>query len=118
MSHRTPVNSADDDRFVAPAARRKRGADAPAPPPENLAVALAGWQRVVGDEHVKMDEATAAHYGRTTAATPAHRPLAVIYPDAAEQVGEVLRIASKRRVAVHAISRGKNWGYGDAAAMG
>jgi 4-cresol dehydrogenase (hydroxylating) len=33
-------------------------------------------------------------------------------------VRDVLRIATKQQVAVHAISRGRNWGYGDAAPPG
>jgi 4-cresol dehydrogenase (hydroxylating) flavoprotein subunit len=114
MTSRRPRSSADD-RVVSP--KRPRGGATAAPAPENLGVALASWERVVGEEHVKIDGATVAHYGRTTG-THAHQPLAVIYPESTDQVREVLRIASKQRVGVHAISRGKNWGYGDAAAMG
>ncbi len=39
-------------------------------------------------------------------------PLAVIYPGTAEQVAEVLRVATEFGLAVWPYSKGKNWGYG------
>jgi 4-cresol dehydrogenase (hydroxylating) len=79
--------------------------------------ALREWTAVIGAEHVKADGATRDHYGRTTG-LEAHRPLGVLYPQTTAQVQEILRIASARRIGVYPISRGKNWGYGDATPAG
>jgi len=76
--------------------------------------ALEAWSHAIGAEYVKADPRTRDHYGRTTG-VEARRPLAVVYPESTEQVREVLRIASAQGIAVYPISRGKNWGYGDAA---
>jgi len=44
------------------------------------------------------------------------RPAAVVWPSTREQVQNVLKEASARAIPVYPISRGKNWGYGDACA--
>lgn len=82
-------------------------------PGSDLTPALQAWANVLGDRHVLVGEA-AAPYGRSTAPTAA-TPSAVLLPESVEQVREVLRIASRYKAPVHPISRGKNWGYGDAA---
>lgn len=71
----------------------------------------------LGAEHVRVDEAAIAAWGRSTG--PADiRPLAVVRPADTAQVQEVVRIAARFGLALHAISRGRNWGYGDACAAG
>jgi 4-cresol dehydrogenase (hydroxylating) len=78
--------------------------------------AIAAWTQVIGPEHVKADAGTRDRYSRTTGFS-AHRPLAIVYPDSTQQVQEILRISATYGIGVYPISRGKNWGYGDAAAM-
>jgi 4-cresol dehydrogenase (hydroxylating) len=85
------------------------------PAPARLEQALAAWRDILGPEHVKADDPTRDQYARTTG-VQGHRPLAVLYPDTTAQVQAVLRMASQSRIGVHPISRGKNWGYGDACA--
>src|SRR5689334_5304961 len=99
-----------------------------APPPRPIAPsasetgallqrALREWTALLGAEHVKADTATRDHYGRTTGLN-AHRPLGVLYPEHTTQVQEIVRIASTCRIGLYPISRGKNWGYGDATPAG
>jgi 4-cresol dehydrogenase (hydroxylating) len=92
-----------------PPARPRAGGD-------DVAEAIAAWRRAGGEQFVKSDAAILERYGRTTGTT-AHRPVAVLYPESTAQVQEALRIASAFEVGVYPISRGKNWGYGDACPL-
>lgn len=44
------------------------------------------------------------------------RPACVLYPQSTAEVQAIVRIASAHHVPLYPISRGKNWGYGDACA--
>src|SRR5258706_2338369 len=85
--------------------------------PIDVQAALRAWADVIGTGHVKADPQNRDRYARTTGLY-AHRPLAILYPESTAQVQEALRIAATFHIGVHPISRGKNWGYGDAAATG
>jgi 4-cresol dehydrogenase (hydroxylating) len=45
------------------------------------------------------------------------RPRAIIYPGYAEEVCSIVRTAAAHQISLYPISRGKNWGYGDACAV-
>src|SRR5439155_6009065 len=45
------------------------------------------------------------------------RPAAVLYPVSTEEVQQIVRIAAKYETPLYPISRGNNWGYGDACAV-
>ena len=63
---------------------------------------------------IQRDPDLIARYARSTA--PDERPPSgVAYPTSVEEVVELVRWASAGGTALHPISRGKNWGYGDAA---
>ena len=81
------------------------------------AEALDAMAAVVGPRHLAGDEATRERYARSTAARPV-LPLAVVRPANADEVAQLARIASRYALAVYPISTGKNWGYGDACAVG
>lgn len=81
--------------------------------PAALEAALRAWAEAIGERHTDAADAARDRYGRTTG-TRGVRPLAVLYPDSTAQVREILRIASRYGIGVYPISRGKNWGYGDA----
>ncbi len=82
-------------------------------PPSALAAAVTAWAAVLGPDHVLTDAAALAPYGRTTLpASP--RPAAVVRPAATAEVAGVVRIANAHGVPLYPISRGRNWGYGDA----
>lgn len=68
----------------------------------------------VGPERVRTDNATLDRYARTTGTT-SHRPAAVVYPDHADHVQALTRAAAAHGFPLYPISRGRNWGYGDAA---
>jgi 4-cresol dehydrogenase (hydroxylating) flavoprotein subunit len=73
--------------------------------------------RVVGAAHVRDDSQTLARYSASTAARPVV-PLAVVSPGCAREVSELARLASLHGLALYPVSTGKNWGYGDACAVG
>src|ERR1039457_6123660 len=45
------------------------------------------------------------------------RCAAVVFPNSAEEVAAVVRIAAKSRIAVWPSSKGRNWGYGTTLAV-
>jgi len=87
----------------------------PADNTKNIREALAAWVDVLGPEHVHADEAVRDRYARSTA-PGGTRPLAVLYPGSTEQVLQVVQIASRFGIPLYPISKGRNWGYGDACA--
>ena len=82
-----------------------------------LVDALGAMAAVVGAANVKADDATRERYARSTAARPV-RPLALLRPADAAEVAQLVKIAACARLAVYPVSTGKNWGYGDACAVG
>jgi len=69
----------------------------------------------LGAENVADDERTLKRYGRTTL-DRAPQPAVVVWPRSTEDVQAAVRLAGEHGVVVYPISRGKNWGYGDACA--
>ena len=78
--------------------------------------ALGRWADALGAENVLSDDDILARYARTTL-TEGTRPLAVIRPASTAEVAEAVRIAGEFRIPLYPISRGRNWGYGDACAV-
>lgn len=78
-------------------------------------LALNEWRNLLGAEHVLNSETILNQYSRTTGAIGT-RPLAILRPITTEEVQEIVRIASRHKLALYPISRGKNYGYGDACA--
>lgn len=77
----------------------------------DLAAALAGFRRCVGDAHVDVDAGSLERAETATFAT-SQRVLAIVRPGTREEVRACLRVAAETRVPVYAVSRGKNWGLG------
>jgi len=74
---------------------------------------------IVGAEYALDDAATLERYASSTAGSQAAtRPLAVVRPAASAEVIAILAVARRFEVAVYPLSTGKNWGYGDACAVG
>jgi 4-cresol dehydrogenase (hydroxylating) len=69
----------------------------------------------VGPSGVSNDQAVRQSFARTMLPQGTW-PAAVAWPSTREQVQHVLREASAHAIPVYPISRGKNWGYGDACA--
>ncbi|MGZ5198520.1 MAG: FAD-binding oxidoreductase [Telluria sp.] len=85
-------------------------------PPHHEAV-LAAMARVVGGAHLLTDATTLAGYAMSTASRSV-TPLAVARPGCAREVADLARLASTHGVALYPVSTGRNWGYGDACAVG
>ncbi len=79
----------------------------------SIAAAVASWIEALGAAHVRVEESVLAEYGRCTLPSGT-RPLAVLRPGSREEVQAAVRIASEWAVPLYPISRGRNWGYGDA----
>lgn len=73
------------------------------------------WSSLLGSEHVLADAATRSEYSKTTL-PHGTTPLGVIRPGRTKEVVEAVKIADRFGIKLHTISRGKNWGYGDACA--
>lgn len=82
---------------------------------EALELALAAWCARLPEDAVVAAAGVLERYARTT--QPAGtRPDAVLYPSKAQEVQEIVRVAAQYGISLYPISRGKNWGYGDACA--
>lgn len=86
-------------------------------PPAAFAAAVGEWTAALGAAAVDLADGTLDRSARTTG-FKSNRPLAILTPTTTARVQDVLRIATKHGIGVHPISRGKNWGYGDAAPLG
>jgi 4-cresol dehydrogenase (hydroxylating) len=81
----------------------------------NVEAAIRDWVNVLGSGAVVADESTLGRHARTTE-VQGTRPCCILYPRSREEVQALVRVAAQHRVVVYPISRGKNWGYGDACA--
>jgi 4-cresol dehydrogenase (hydroxylating) flavoprotein subunit len=76
--------------------------------------ALRDWSAAIGADNVRYDDQTLRRYGRGTAPwTPL--PVAVLTPASTAEVCQVVDVARSHQIPLHPISRGRNYGYGDAA---
>ncbi|MFL6675175.1 MAG: FAD-binding oxidoreductase [Massilia sp.] len=91
--------------------------DAALPRSSGRLPALDQMAEVVGQAQLRDDPAVLARYAHSTAARST-QPLAVASPGSARQVAELVRIARAHQLALYPVSTGKNWGYGDACAVG
>ena len=81
--------------------------------PSVLDSACDAWQELLGPERVVRSAEVLHHYGRTTLAD-APMPVARLHPADTRQISAVVRVAAMHRIALYPISRGRNWGWGDA----
>jgi|GEM_PF-48460 len=80
---------------------------------DRLAEALRQWRAAFGAAHVHDAAAALDRYARTTL-PHGNRALAVVRPGGLDDVVAAVRIANACGVPLYPISRGRNWGYGDA----
>ena len=79
--------------------------------------ALAEFRRIVGDEWVADTPDAISPYEDAFPVTDDDQfaPGAVVFPDTAEQVREIVKVANRYLIPLHAVSTGKNLGYGGSA---
>jgi 4-cresol dehydrogenase (hydroxylating) len=82
----------------------------------DLNAALRQWSELLGCEHVLSDAQTLAAYARSTSSCST-APVAVLRPRSTDEVIGIVRIAGEFHIPLYPVSRGKNWGYGDACAV-
>ncbi len=81
----------------------------------SVQAAIDKWNHILGDSGVASAPETLARYGRTTQDLGT-TPCCILYPTSTQEVQGIVRVASEHHVVLYPISRGKNWGYGDACA--
>jgi len=74
------------------------------------------WTQLLGADRACRDEAVIESYARCTL-PQGTTPLGVLYPASIEEVQAIVSIARRAGISLYPISRGKNWGYGDACAV-
>ena len=84
---------------------------------QDAASALAEWRSSLPDDCVSDTPDLLDRYSRTTGIRST-RPLAVLFPRSTEHTVSLVKIAFRHRIPLHPISKGKNWGYGDAMPPG
>ncbi len=72
---------------------------------------------IVGEAFALDDDATLARYACSTSGAGT-RPLAVVRPADRHEVQRVVELAGRFGLSIYPLSTGKNWGYGDACAVG
>lgn len=77
---------------------------------------FSGLKAIVGSEHVLTGQQTIAAYARSTL-PKSTTPLCIVRPGCAEEVARLVAWAGTSGTPLYPISRGKNWGYGDACAV-
>lgn len=82
----------------------------------SLSQAVTQWQELLGTENASNDERVLQRLARSTLPWST-RPVAVLRPGNAAEVRGIVEIASRFSIPLYPISRGKNWGYGDACAV-
>ena len=80
-----------------------------------VAAALEEWKSILGTDHATAEPAVLERYATTTLPRP-RKPAAVLQPSTAKEVAAVVEVARRHTVPLYPISRGRNWGYGDACA--
>src|SRR5688572_23228 len=80
---------------------------------DHLESALDEWRSALKPEAVSTAADVLDRYSRTTG-IHSTRPLAILFPHSTEETVALVKVASHRRIPLHPISKGKNWGYGDA----
>ena len=73
-------------------------------------------RKVVGNDHVLISAADLDRYSRCTIPWQS-RCAAVVFPNSAEEVAGVVRVAGRHKIAVWPSSTGRNWGYGTTLAI-
>lgn len=85
------------------------------PSESSLESALSAWRAALGESGVTAAAEALDRYARTTQ-PEGTRPACILYPESTDAVRAALAIAARHGIGVYPVSRGCNWGYGDACA--
>jgi 4-cresol dehydrogenase (hydroxylating) len=81
----------------------------------NLAAAISQWTQLLGEDRVDASSDARKNYAQSTLPRGT-RPAAILFPESTAEVSEIVKITARFAVPLYPISRGNNWGYGDACA--
>jgi 4-cresol dehydrogenase (hydroxylating) len=82
----------------------------------DLDTAFQQWRALLGPDRALRDQEVIQRYARST--LPAGTtPSGVLYPVSTKEVQALVATARQTGISLYPISRGKNWGYGDACAV-
>ncbi len=73
------------------------------------------WVDVVRAEQIDASASTIERYARSTIPWTT-TPSCVLYPESTDDVVAITKLATAKGLPIYPISRGRNWGYGDACA--
>ena len=76
---------------------------------------VASWSGVLREDQVDTAADTIARYARSTIPWNT-TPSCVLHPETTEEVVAIVKHANAHSIRIYPISRGRNWGYGDACA--
>lgn len=82
----------------------------------DLDAAFTAWTSLLGPERARRDQEVVERYSRSTL-PEGTTPAGVLLPAATGEVQAIAGIARQTGIGLYPISRGKNWGYGDACAV-
>ncbi|WP_045221326.1 FAD-binding oxidoreductase [Desulfonatronum thioautotrophicum] len=82
----------------------------------DFGLAFNEWTSLLGPARARRDEETIDRYARSTL-PEGTTPKGVLYPSSTGEVQAIVTIARQAGISLYPISRGKNWGYGDACAV-
>ncbi len=80
----------------------------------NESAALVAMVQLLGAEGVVVEPEALTRWGATCGGRNC-APLAVVLPRTAEDVQQIVRVATQTRVPIYSVSTGLNWGYGGSA---
>jgi 4-cresol dehydrogenase (hydroxylating) len=82
----------------------------------NTVEAFEKWKKLLGSERARHDAEVIHQYSRSTL-PQGTTPLGVLFPVTREEIQSIVLVAREAGISLYPISRGKNWGYGDACAV-
>lgn len=71
---------------------------------------------IVGQDNISFDSEQLGKLARRTSTEEGPRPIGIVRPANRDQVQSIVRLAAEHKISLYTISKGKNWGYGDACA--
>jgi len=76
--------------------------------------AIRQWSEALGEHKINLDNVSRQPF--ETNETASNRSVvAVLKPDSADDVANIVRVANRFRIPLYPVSTGKNWGYGGAS---
>lgn len=73
-------------------------------------------KNIIDQEKLFFDKASISKYARSTL-QKGTTPAGIVMPESSEEIQKIVDLANEQEIGLYPISRGRNWGYGDACAV-